>query len=100
MTAEIRPETHPARTWTENQLSDLQLTEDLIDTMFSIATRRIHDERAKREPNALSIAELQQTRTQCEHDRKLLRWHMQDTAAMQAIIATYTEWVNRQRWAH
>jgi hypothetical protein len=100
MTATIRPETHPANTWTEAQLSDLELAQDLIDTAFSIATRRIYDERAKREPDSVLLSELQRVRMQCEHDRGFLRWHMRDAVAMKVFITKYTETVNRQRWAN
>ncbi|ASD84748.1 hypothetical protein [Burkholderia gladioli] len=80
----------PAGALTDDQLSDFELAEDLIDTMFSIVSNRIRKGRAEREPNAASVQELEKVLRQCDDDRRLLRWHRQDHAAMRAIIDQYT----------
>lgn len=90
----------PAGALTDDQLSDLQLAEDLIDTMFSIVWKRILKGRAEREPNAASIEELQKILRRCNDDRRLLRWHRQDTDAMQAIIDQYTVAVRHELAMH
>ncbi|HHX4060121.1 TPA: hypothetical protein ACU967_007656 [Burkholderia contaminans] len=85
---------------TDDQLSDLQLAEDLIDTMYSIVWSRIWKGRAEREPNAASFKELRRALRQCDDDRRLLRWHRQDHAAMKAIIDHYTVAVRDQLTMH
>ncbi|WP_144025283.1 hypothetical protein [Burkholderia sp. HI2500] len=90
----------PAGALTDDQLSDLQLAEDLIDTMYSITWRRILERRAMREPNAASIDELQKILRQCNDDRRLLRWHRQDRSAMKAIIDQYTVAVRHELAMH
>lgn len=89
----------PAGALTDDQLSDLQQAEDLIDTMFSIVWSRILKGRAEREPPA-SIEELQEILRRCNDDRRLLRWHRQDQAAMQAIIVQYTASVRHHLAMH
>ncbi|RQV32300.1 hypothetical protein DF033_36300 [Burkholderia cenocepacia] len=90
----------PTGALTDDQLSDLQQAEDLIDTMFSIVWSRILKGRAEREPNPASIEDLQEILRRCNDDRRLLRWHRQDQAAMQAIIAQYTASVQHQLAMH
>ncbi|AZR29184.1 hypothetical protein Xkhy_14480 [Xanthomonas axonopodis pv. khayae] len=90
----------PSGALTDDQLSDLQLAEDLIDTMYSIVWSRIWKRRAEHEPNAASLKELRKALSQCDDDRRLLRWHRKDRAAMKAIIDHYTVAVRDQLAMH
>ncbi|HGO6081599.1 TPA: hypothetical protein ACK3PA_006090 [Burkholderia cenocepacia] len=90
----------PAGALTDDQLSDLQLAEDLIDTLFSSVSNRIRRERAEREPNAASEQELEKVLRQCDDDRRLLRWHRQDHVAMTTIIDRYTVAVRHELAMH
>jgi hypothetical protein len=100
MTATTNKETWPTNTWTNDQLSDFELAVDLIGTMYAIVWNRIWKQRAEREPDALSLAGLQRVLTQCERDRRLLRWHKEDRIAMRAIIDQYTVSVRRELSMH
>ncbi|WP_175992728.1 hypothetical protein [Burkholderia vietnamiensis] len=90
----------PAGALTDDQLGDLELAEDLIDTMYSIVSNRIRKGRAEREPNAASVQELEKVLRQCDDDRRLLRWHRQDHAAMTSIIDQYAAAVRHELAMH
>lgn len=90
----------PTGALTDDQLSDLQLAEDLIDTMHSIVWNHIWKGRAGREPDAVSTEELRKVLRQCEDDRRLLRWHRRDQLAMRTIIDRYSIAVRDQLAIH
>ncbi|WP_152988787.1 hypothetical protein [Burkholderia pseudomallei] len=90
----------PAGALTDNQLSDLELAQDLIDTMYSIVSSRIWKRRAMREPETPSTEELKKALEQCNRDRRLLSWHKQDRIAMQAIIDQYRGAIRHQLSMH
>ncbi|WP_179402192.1 hypothetical protein [Burkholderia guangdongensis] len=90
----------PSGALTDDQLSDLELAEDLIDTMYSIVWSRICKQRAMREQSAASIDDLRKVLRQCDRDRRLLRFHRQDLVAMQTIIKQYGAGIRDQLAMH